>query len=124
MRSIRVERLVYSTSGGGARPFTVSVGDRSVGVRVRRCGSSPDDVVRLTIHTTTTDKLPGTRDLAEHRHVSTRQRGEGRVITVTLNANDNILVPIGPQPPDNEKQRFWESVVDFLDHALPGYTFM
>lgn len=124
MTTIPVEKIRYSTSGETARPFHVPVGDRTVEVRVRQCGESPDDVIRLTIFTRSTDKLPGTRNLAEGRHVSTRQRGaDGHTITVTLGTHDNISVPSGRPPSTREIQRFWAEVVDFLDQALPEFTF-
>jgi hypothetical protein len=121
MRTIQVERIAYSSPVGSVRPFMVQIGDRQVQVRTRRCGPSHDDVERLTIFTTTLDNLPGTRDLAERRHVSTRQRGDKlRVITVTTNVDDDIVLPYDRT--QAEIQRFWASIVDFLDQALPGYV--
>jgi hypothetical protein len=124
MESIRVEQLTYSSSSpSGIPPVTVQVGARQFEARIRTCSSSPSDVERLSILTSTLSGLPGTRDLAEGRHVSTRRRDKNHhTITVTLNREDDICTPYNRT--EREVQRFWASIVEVLDQALPGYTFV
>lgn len=124
MRTIKIDRIVYSGTSQKGQSFSVPVGDRVVPVRMRHCSmENHNDYLRLTVFTTSTGTMPGTRALTADRHVTTRRNGtNGHVITIELTGHDNIMLP--RKQGERELRQLWDSIILTLDDALPEFTFV
>lgn len=126
MRVIRVESITYSTVSVVGTTIPLTIGDRSVNLRIRRCAEdTAGDPIRLSIRTSTTQNLPRNRQ-AQGYEITTRQiPGGSHVITIEPKTADGFgRLDLVDRPSARSQAQIWPDISDLLDELLPEYRFV